>query len=312
MSEQGASRESDAAGPEAESGPVTVFGGSGFLGRQVVQQLGAAGLPVRVAARRPGKLDQPQGEAVKTDVRDEAAVAAAVRGARAAVNAVSLYAEKGDLNFQAIHVQAAERIARCAREAGLRHLVHVSGIGVDLRSSSKFVRARAEGEERVLAAFPRATILRPSVMVDCDGGFLKALKDLTALPVAPLFGGGGTRLQPAWVQDVARGIVRIVTSAETPGPILELGGGAVYTYREAVRLVADRLGRRPLLLPVPFAAWQVLVGTMAVLPNPPLTRDQLILMQSDNIVGPQAVGFAALGIEPRSLQAVVTDCYPQA
>jgi uncharacterized protein YbjT (DUF2867 family) len=291
---------------------ATVFGGTGFLGRRVVRALAKAGDQVRIAARHPSTRDFPDLQSqlvpVTVDLRDEQAVAEAVKGAAAVVNAVSLYVEKGDLTFQVVHVQGAERLARCAKAAGVERFVHVSGIGVDANSPSAFVRARARGEEVVRNAFEQATIVRPSVMFACGESFLKALEDVTRLPVVPLFGRGDTRLQPAWVDDVANAIAYLLQAGAPRGMVFELGGGKVYTYREAVQEVAAHLGRKRWLLRVPFPLWHGIVAILSALPNPPLTRDQLVLMKSDNIVAKGANTFSTLGIQPRSLEEVLEDC----
>lgn len=293
---------------------VAVFGGTGFLGRRVVQELVKAGRPVRVGARRPerpGIAGQARVEFVAVDIRDDQAVAQAVQGASAVVNAVSLYVEKGDLSFDAIHVKGAERVVRCAKAAGVERLVHVSGIGVSTDSPSAFVRARARGEQVVRKAFEQASIVRPSVMCDCGEGFLEALEKVAKLPVAPLFGRGDTRLQPAFVGDVAGAIAQLLQVSQRPGLLYELGGSRVYTYREAVQAVAAQLSRKGWLMPLPFSVWRPIVATLNLLPNPPLTSDQLTLMGSDNIVGSEAKTFMDLGIQPKSLQDVLDDCYPR-
>lgn len=294
---------------------VTVFGGTGFLGRRIVQALAKAGKRVRIGARRPerqGIIAHSAGvEFATVDIRDERAVAEALKGASAVVNAVSLYMEKGDVTFDAIHVQGAERVARCAKAGGAHSLIHVSGIGVDFDSPSAFVRARARGEQLVRDAFEQATIVRPSVMFDCGEAFLQALETVARLPVAPLFGRGETRLQPAFVGDVASAIACLLQTGEHRGSSFELGGSRIYTYRQAVQAVASQLGRKPLLLPLPFAIWQPLVDILKILPNPPLTKDQLILMKTDNIVGSEAKTFRDLGIQPKSLEEVLQDCYSQ-
>lgn len=283
---------------------TTVFGGTGFLGREIVRALLASGQRVRVAARRPDApgLDDVTVERVVADIRYESAVARAVDGAAAAVNAVSLYVEKRDATFEAVHVRGAETIARCARQAGLERLVHISGIGVDTASPSPYIRARALGEDRTRETFPEATILRPSVLFGPGDAFLSALKGVTLLPVIPLFGSGRTRLQPVYVDDVAAAVVAALERPDSAGRVFELGGAGIHSYRDILRAVLRELGRRRLLMPVPFAVWKLLAGLMSILPSPPLTRDQIVLMEDDNLVGPNAAGFAELGIEPYDLE----------
>jgi NADH dehydrogenase len=294
---------------------VTVVGGTGFLGRRVVQALAEAGNRVRVGARRPAAVDfgnrRDRLVPMVVDVRDEQSVREAVAGAAAVVNAVSLYVEKDGLTFDAIHVEGAERLARCARVAGVEQLVHISGIGADADSRSGFVRARARGERAVREVFEAATLVRPSVMVACDDAFLTSLETVTRLPVVPLFGHGENRLQPAYVNDVASALARLVERADLRGRLFELGGGRIYTYREAVQTVMSHLGRNRVLLPVPFAFWHGLVRVLGFLPSPPITRDQLILLEADNIVGSDANTFSDLGMEPRTLESIVQDCFPR-
>ena len=293
---------------------IVVFGGTGFLGRRIVRALVAAGHRVRVAARRPSAVTFPDaGEQVlpvAVDIGDETLVIEAVAGAAAVVNAVSLYVEKGGLTFEAIHVQGAERIARCAKAAGVERLVHISGIGVNVDSPSSYVQARARGERVVRAAFEQATLVRPSVMFGGDDAFLASLEAVTRFPVVPLFGRGENRLQPVYVMDVAVAVAQLAGQAGDQGQIFELGGGQIYSYRQAVQAVMVHLGRKRLLLPVPFPLWQALVAVLGVLPNPPLTSDQLTLMKSDNIVGPGTKTFADLGINPSSLEDLLEDCLP--
>lgn len=227
-------------------------------------------------------------------------------GAVAAVNAVSLYVERGhDATFEAIHVDGAACVARCAKDAGVSRLAHVSGIGADPRARSRYVRARAHGEQHVRKTFPDATIIRPSVITGANAGFVEKLELLSRFPVIPLFGGGDTRLQPVWVRDVAAGIERVIGSSNGPGRTFEFGGASQYTYRECLRLVLRKLRRRRVLLPVPFAVWRGLGAIVQCFPNPPLTRDQVLLMQHDNVVDPSADGFDQLYLTPISFESLL-------
>lgn len=291
---------------------ITVFGGTGFLGSRIVRALADAGRPVRIAARRPVRpswaTDRHLIELVAADVRDEARVANAVAGAAGVVNAVSLYVESGGDTFDAIHVQGAARVGRLAREAGVARVVLVSGIGADAASPSPYVRARALGERRLREACPEAVIVRPSVLFGTGDAFLAALAGISRLPVVPLFGRGDTRLQPVLVDDVAQGMVRLLGGPRSDARLFELGGAQVYRYREIVEMVLEHLGRRRLLLPVPFSVWRGLAALLELLPTPPLTRDQIMLMARDNIVGDGVGTFAELGVRPRSLEACLAWC----
>ena len=197
--------------------------------------------------------------------------------------------------------------------AALDILVHVSGIGADAASPSPYVRARAKGERAASGAFNGTVVARPSVLFGPGDSFLNTVDAITrAAPVFPLFGDGGTRLQPVFVGDVAEGIARIVErNAVDPRPF-EFGGPAVLSYREIVTLVLRHRRRRRLLMPVPFALWFAQAALLGLLPSPPLTRDQVVLMQTDNVVGPAAATLADLGVTPLALEAALADCLPPA
>jgi NADH dehydrogenase len=298
-----------------QSSIVVVFGGTGFLGRRVVRRLLAHGFQVRVASRHPdraGALSGPEADwrlqPVQADIDDDSAVAEALEGAYGAVNAVSLYVERGGATFASVHVEAAERLARLARQAGVQRLAHVSGIGSDPASSSLYIRKRGEGELAVRAAFAGALIIRPAVIFGPDDAFLGAIQRLLRrLPVYPLFGDGTTRLQPADVEDVAEGLVRALQRPDAPKGPFEFGGPQVYRYRDLVEAIARDAALTPRLVPVPFGVWRVLAGISELLPNPPLTRNQVELMQVDTVASPEAPGLAALGVSPRSIHTLMRE-----
>lgn len=290
---------------------VTVFGGTGFLGRRIVERLLARGLEVRIATRHPrrvriAKESEGRLQPVRADVRDADSIAQAVEGVQAVMNAVGLYAEHGDMTFDAIHVDGARRVAELAREHGVARLVHVSGIGSDPDSASPYIRARGRGEEAVRSAFNRATIFRPSVLFGPDDAFLTTLVGLVRrFPVLPLFGRGEMRLQPAFVGDVAEASAKALAEPEEPKEVYELGGPDVLSYRELVELVARKVKRRRLLLPVPFAGWHMIAKVGGMLPNPPLTVDQVALMRRDNVAAPDLPGLRDLGVDPTSFESVL-------
>ncbi len=289
---------------------VTVFGGSGFLGRQIVLRLAGQGKRVTVAVRDPRRADFPElgmqregVTALHADVRDRDSVKKAIEGADAVINAVGLYVERGGVTFRAVHVDGAQTVAREAQSAGVERHVLISGLGIDPGSPSAYIRARAEGEARVREAFETATVLRPSAIFGPGDALLRSLVRLARVsPVIPLFGRGDTRLQPVFVGDVAAAASAVLDLASSAGKVYELGGPRVYTYRALVELVSERLGLRRFLLPVPFLAWNLQTALLRLLPNPPLTRDQVILMQRDNIVGQGLPTLADLGIEPTSIE----------
>lgn len=285
---------------------ITVFGGTGFLGRRIVGHLREAGFAVRIASRHPPQGGSVSGiEAICADVSDDASVAAAVNAAWAVVNAVSLYVERGTHTFRSVHVEAAERVAAMARQAGAERIAHVSGIGADARSASPYIRSRGEGEAAVRGAFPSATLIRPAVMFGPGDAFVTPLSSmLRHAPIFPLFGHGETRLQPAYVEDVAEAIAR-ASRAPPTDPAYEVAGPRVYTYAQLLTTIADGVGRKPVLLPVPFALWHMLGFAAELLPAPPTTRNQIELMQIDNVAAPDAPGFAALRISPRPLEDVL-------
>ena len=279
---------------------VTVFGGTGFLGRRVVRRLSGHGFALRVAARHPPTSGDD--DFVRTDIEDPASVEAALAGAWGAVNAVSLYVERGDKTFHAVHVAAAERVAALAHNAGVTRLVHVSGLGADPRSTSAYIRSRGQGEEAVRSVFPEAVIVRPSVMFGPDDAFLAPLRTMTErFPVFPMFGQGQTLLQPNHVEDVAEAIARIMAT-EARARLYEFGGPRALSYRDILQTVARRAEARPWLVPVPFALWRALGTAAEMLPSPPITRNQVELMEEDNVPSAGKPGFAALGLTPRGIE----------
>jgi len=242
---------------------------------------------------------------MRADVDDDGSIKTAIAGAVAVVNAVSLYVERGGRTFHSVHVEAAARVARHAREHGVERLVHVSGIGADAGSSSRYIHSRGQGEDAVRAAFPTATIVRPAVMFGPDDAFLTPIVNLLQrLPVFPMFGRGRTRLQPAHVEDVAQGIAHAVAAPERE-QIYELAGPRVYTFENLLRTICAHLGVERMLVPLPFGLWRTLALPAEMLPSPPLTLNQVRLMEIDNVASPGRPDFTALGIEPRTLETAL-------
>jgi NADH dehydrogenase len=292
---------------------VAVFGGTGFLGRAVVNQLVAAGMKVRVAVRHPEPVNLSDGTAraehvrsVYADVADEKSVGRALEGCDAAVNVVGLYVERGTDTFRTVHELGAMHVARQSARAGVKSLVHMSGIGANLNSQSSYVRSRARGELLVREAFPAATMLRPSVQFGPDDKFLNTLITIVRRsPVLALFGAGNTRLQPVYVGDVAKAVLRVLTAPSSQGKVYELGGPQIYRYRDLIKLVLKEADRSRILVPLPFFIWDTLARLLMLLPDPPLTTDVVTLMRQDNVVGAGVPTFADLGLAPTSVKVVL-------
>ena len=310
----------------ATNGLVTVFGGSGFLGRHVVRSLATAGFRVLAGCRRPdlanylmplGRVGQIQ--PIQANVRYPASLAAAVRHSETAINLVGLLSEAGNQTFEAVHVFGARAMAKAAREAGVRRFIQVSAIGADAESESIYARSKARAEEAVREIYPDAVIFRPSVVFGPEDDFFNRFATMARYsPVLPLIGGGHTRLQPVFVGDVAAAITKAASGEAAAGTTYELGGLGVMTFREILEYVCSVTQRRPGLVPLPFGhppfpaaatetADRLLMG---LLPKTLLmTRDQLKLLERDNVVSPEASAerrtLEGLGIEPRSVESVV-------
>lgn len=301
---------------EAAPGLITVFGGSGFVGSQVVQDLARRGWRIRVAVRRPDKAWKLQTsghvgqiQAVRCDATDPAQVEAALRGADAAVNLIGVLYESGARSFQAMHVESARNIAEGAAAAGLDRLVHVSAIGANPQSESRYACTKAAGEMAVREARPDAVIVRPSIIFGAGDGFLNRFAAMaTMAPALPLIGGGRTRFQPVYVGDVAEAIARAVERPDAAGRTFELGGPEIMTMEAVLKLVLRETRRRNGLIPLPFFAAR-LIGSFAQLTAlvgiaPVLTRDQVVSLESDNVVADGAEGLEALGVEPTGIEAI--------
>jgi len=292
---------------------VTIFGGSGFLGRHIVRALAAEGWRVRVAVRRPhtahflrpmGRVGQVQ--LLKVNVLDDRAVDMAVRGADAVINLVGILSQSGSQRFDALHVQAAERVAKAAATHGAERLLHVSALGAAADSPSLYARTKAEGEVQIRAAYPAATIFRPSILFGPEDDFFNRFAWLARLsPALPLIGGGHTRFQPVYVGDVARAALRVLNDPSTAGNTYELGGPEIMTMKQIMQLVLKETHRRRLLVPVPFVLARIQAAVLGLLPKPLLTLDQVRLLQSDNVVSEGALTLRDLGIVPEAAEAIL-------
>ncbi|MGY2902171.1 complex I NDUFA9 subunit family protein [Bradyrhizobium sp. URHC0002] len=295
---------------------VTVFGGSGFLGRNVVRALAKRDYRIRVAVRRPelaGYL-QPLGRvgqihAVQANLRYPASVEAAMRDSQVAINLVGTLAESGAQTFDAVQAKGAETIARTAAAASAR-MVHVSAIGADENAPSAYSRSKAAGEQAVLAAVPSATILRPSLLFGPEDQFTNRFAGLAQIsPFLPLIGGGETRMQPAYVGDVARAVADAVDGKTKPGAVYELGGPEVLTMREIMEIILGITERKRMLVSLPFGLARLQAYFLQFAPGPfKLTPDQVAMLQSDNVVSDAAkaagLTLEGLGITPDSMEAV--------
>lgn len=300
---------------------VTIYGGSGFVGRYIARRMAKDGWRVRVAVRRPNDalFVKPYGvpgqvEPVPCNIRDDASVRAVMAGADAVINCVGILNRSGKNTFDAVQVQGAQRIARIAAELGVPHLVQLSAIGADKGSASEYARTKAAGEAGVLAAFPKAVILRPSVIFGSEDGFFNRFAGMAALsPVLPVV-GAGTKFQPVYVDDVAAAAVLAAEGKAAPG-IYELGGPDVSTFRDLMGKMLAVIQRRRLVVNVPFFVAQIMGGlldliqtlTLGLIENKMLTRDQVSNLAQDNVVAPGAKGFADLGLEPTSIDSVLPE-----
>ena len=313
---------------------ATVFGGSGFLGRHLVQRLAGDGFVVRVAVRDTDAAlflktagDPGQIVPVAANVGNAASVAAAVEDANAVVNLVGILSEWGRRTFQRIHVEGAAAVATAAAAAGVERLVQVSAIGADKASDAAYARTKAQGEEAVRAIFADATIVRPSIVFGPEDKFFNLFASLAriapALPVfgcppprmtksdegggsgIDFFGDGGTRFQPVYVGDVAAAIAAILADPKTRGVTYELGGPRIYTWKQIMELVLAETRRKRLLVPVPFGLATIQAWFLEKLPMPLMTRDQVKLLKRDNVVAEGAPGLAELGIKPTPAEAVL-------
>jgi len=290
------------------AGLVTVFGASGFLGRYVVQELLQAGARVRLAERDPRNAWylKPQGgvgqsQFLAADITRADSVQRAVQGSDAVVNLVGVLRGK----LQAVHVDGARNVAAAARQAGAGALVHVSAIGADPQSPAAYARTKAEGEAAVRLAFADATILRPSVLFGPEDDFVNRFaRMIRRMPVLPLI-RGAVRFQPAYVVDVARAVAAAALDLKSfRGRTFELGGPEQISMEALNRWIADAIDRRPTMVAVPDGIAAMIARFGGLLPGAPITQDQWLMLQSDNVVSPGAEGFAAFGIEPRPLAAV--------
>jgi NADH dehydrogenase len=291
---------------------VTVIGATGFLGRHTVRALARAGWRIKAASRHPaqGFFLRPMGsvgqiELVKCDVANADSVAAAIKGADAVINLTGILFEKGQ-SFRNVQADGAAHVAEASAAGQIASVVHISAIGADRESDSVYARTKAEGEMAMRQAVPAAVILRPSIIFGPEDSFFNKFAGMARiLPALPLIGGGNTRFQPVFVGDVAAAIVAVLDNSAASGRTFELGGPAIYSFRQLMQIILRETGRRRALVPVPFALATLKAIFLQLLPNPLLTVDQVRLLKSDNVVAAGAPGLADLSITPTSVEAVV-------
>ena len=292
----------------------TIFGGTGFIGRYLVGRLADRGALVRVISRSPrthghhlqplGRVDQIVVESA--DLSSEDSLRRAVAGSAGVVNLIGILHETGRQKFAEVQGALPGRIAGAAAAEGVARLVQISAIGADAASASAYARSKAEGERRVREAFPGATILRPSIVIGPEDGFFNRFASLARmLPALPLIGGGETRFQPVYVGDVAQAVVAALERDDCQGQIYELGGPQTYTFAELMHYMLRFVGRRRLLPTVPFGMAMTLARFLELLPDPPLTRDQVELLQVDNVASLELPGLPALDITPTPIELIV-------
>lgn len=292
---------------------VTIIGGTGFLGRYTAQALAHAGYRLRVVSRHPHLAaeiqtygDPGQVALIPGDLNDVPSLVPIIKDSYAVIDLVGVLFERGKQNFAALHAVASEKLAAAAKESGVKRFVFVSALGVDSDCASSYSRSKLMGERAVLAAFPEATIIRPSIMFGAEDNFFnKFAKMAMFAPALPLIGGGKTLFQPVYVGDVSRAIATCIDKPETCGEIYELGGRKIWSFKEILQYILQVSGRRRLLIPLPFWLASILGSILEWLPIPQLTRDQVRLLKCDNVVNEKAKTLSWLGIPPTAVEDVV-------
>jgi NADH dehydrogenase len=300
-------------GGQMRDAVVTVFGGSGFLGRHLIRRLALRGATIRVPTRLPDAAIhlRPMGAVGQIVLEPfaparEGLVEALVEGSTHVVNLIGILFERKAGDFEALQGRLPGRIGKAAAVAGARRLVQISAIGADAASRSLYARSKAAGEAAAREAFAGATVLRPSIVFGPEDGFFNRFAEMARfLPTLPLIGGGTTRFQPVYVGDVAEAIVAALKRDDAPGRSYELGGPRVYTFKELMAYMLEVVGRRRLLLTLPYGIATLQARLLELLPVPPLTRDQVELLKRDNVVSPGALGLADLGVTPTPLEVIV-------
>ncbi|HUX79832.1 MAG TPA: complex I NDUFA9 subunit family protein [Alphaproteobacteria bacterium] len=291
---------------------VTIFGGSGFVGRYLVQKFADKGDLIRVAVRNPiaANFLKPLGEVgqialVQASILSSDDIARAVLGADVVINLVGILVEKGSQTFESIHVEGARRVAEKAFEMGVPTLLHMSALGANKDSPSCYASSKARGEEAVLKHFPQATIFRPSVIFGAEDQFLNRFAQMALIsPFLPLVGGGETLFQPVYVGDVADCFLKASIKREARGRTYEIGGPEIYSFKALMEYLLNTIHRKRILMPLPFWLAQGIGIFTQFLPNSPLTPDQVKLLKSNSVVSPDSLGAKDLGIRAKALEAL--------
>ncbi|MGB0935339.1 MAG: complex I NDUFA9 subunit family protein, partial [Alphaproteobacteria bacterium] len=299
---------------------VTIFGGSGFVGRYVVQKLAKEGAIIRIAGRYAKSAlflktmgDVGQITPVEVNIRDKESIAQAIDGSYAVVNLIGVLQEKSKNTFEDLHVIGPNLISQVASESGVKKFVQMSAINADPNSPSKYASTKGQGEARVWKNFPNATIVRPSVIFGAEDRFMNMFASMARIsPALPLVGGGETKFQPVYVCDVAEAIMRVVcdrrtTSCPYNGKVYELGGPQVYSFKEILEYVGEITGRNSMFVPIPYPAADILGRLMQWIPDAPLTADQVKLLQKDSVVHSGALSFKELDIKPAAMESIVPE-----
>ena len=297
---------------------AVVFGGSGFVGRNVVRELARRGWRVRVAVRRPHHAQylRPMGavgqiQLKQCNVRHAPSVADALTDADAVINLVGILYQSGSQRFDTVQAAGAATVARLAAEAGVTNFVHMSAIGADAKGESDYARTKGEAERAVKDAIPSATIIRPSIVFGTEDEFFNKFASMAGVsPALPLIGGGKTKFQPVYVDDVADAICEALVRPEAAGQIYEIGGPRIYTFRELMEVMLSETGQRRILLPVPFPVASLMglggeIAGWAPFVEPPLTRDQVKLLKRDNVVGEGVRTLSDLGVEAQTVESIL-------
>ncbi|MEQ1789717.1 MAG: complex I NDUFA9 subunit family protein [Rickettsiales bacterium] len=294
---------------------ITILGGTGFLGRYVVQRLARAGFRLRVISRNPeaalelkatGNVGQIT--LIAGNINNPESYVTALNGSYGVINLTGILFERGNQKFSSIHSLGAEKLAIAAKAAGVKRFIHISALGIDHEFGSSYARSKLLGERAVLSSFPEATVLRPSIIFGAEDNFFNKFAKMASIsPALPLIGGGKTLFQPVYVDDIAHAIEVCLQKDETQGQIYELGGERIYSFKQILEYILKLTGKKRLLITLPFGLASFIAKIAEFCPNPPLTRDQVKLLKYNNTVNPDAKTFADLEITPTSAEVIIPE-----